>query len=57
MLMPQICVGMCSMTEDSAGELAALLKKGHLQELNIYSNDVGDGGMFKVRDACLCSII
>ena len=36
------------MTEDSAAELAALLQKGHLQELNVYSNDVGDGGIFKV---------
>ncbi|KAK9812234.1 hypothetical protein WJX73_005974 [Symbiochloris irregularis] len=40
-----------NMTEDSAGELAALLKQGHLEELNIYSNDLGDGGIFKMAEA------
>ena len=43
------------MTEESAAELAGLVKKGQLQELNVYSNDVGDGGIFKVPAAALCS--
>ena len=42
-------VRVCSMTEDSASALADLLKKGDIEELNIYSNDVGDGGIFKVH--------
>lgn len=41
------------MTEESAAELATLLKQGHLEELNIYSNDLGDGGIFKVLQLLL----
>lgn len=45
------------MTEESAGELASLLKAGHLEKLNVYSNDAGDGGAFKVRTSLAYELV
>lgn len=38
-----------SITEEGASALAEVVKRAHLKELNIYMNDIGDGGVLKVR--------
>ena len=42
----------CSLGEDGAVAIADFVKKAKkLQELNLYMNDIGNGGAYKV--ACL----
>lgn len=38
-----------SITEEGAAALAEVVNRSHLKELNIYMNDIGDGGALKAR--------
>lgn len=38
-----------SITEEGAAALAEVVDRSHLKELNIYMNDIGDGGALKAR--------
>jgi hypothetical protein len=38
----------CSLTEEGAEAIARVAEKAHLKELNLYMNDIGDAGIFKV---------
>lgn len=37
------------MGEEGAEALSRLVKDTHMQELQLYMNDIGDGGAYKVR--------
>lgn len=41
----------CSLTEEGAEAIARVAEKAHLKELNLYMNDIGDAGIFKVSMA------
>ena len=41
-----------SITEEGAAALAEVVDRSHLKELNIYMNDIGDGGALKARWHC-----
>lgn len=38
----------CSLTEEGAEAIAKVAEKAHLKDLNLYMNDIGDAGIFKV---------
>jgi len=38
-----------SITEEGAAAMAEVVKRAHLKELNMYMNDIGDGGALKAR--------
>ena len=42
------CLRGCSLTERSAEALQPLIAKGHLTNLNLNGNDLGDDGILKV---------
>ena len=42
-----------SITEEGAAALAEVVDRSHLKELNIYMNDIGDGGALKARRGCI----
>ena len=47
-------VGLCSLTEEGAEAIARVAEKAHLKELNLYMNDIGDAGIFKVPPTPYC---
>ena len=48
---------LCSLTEEGAEAIARVADKAHLKELNLYMNDIGDAGIFKVRASFFSPII
>ena len=42
-----------SITLEGAEAIADIAKRAHLKDLNLYMNDIGDKGVFKVCRACL----
>ena len=38
-----------SITEEGAAAMAEVVKRAHLKELNMYMNDIGDGGAMTAR--------
>ncbi len=50
-------VWLCSLTEEGAEAIARVADKAHLKELNLYMNDIGDAGIFKVGASFLSPFI
>jgi hypothetical protein len=42
------------MSEEGAEALADLVKHSRMQELQLYMNDIGDGGAYKARPYVVC---
>ena len=44
---------LCSLGEEGATAIADFVKQGKkLKELNLYMNDIGTGGAYKVQTCC-----